>query len=245
MNNKSTHDFYLSKKDVIKKVNFSKVMISPDSLKEATLLENYLFFRKEFGDSFRENYALVRDGIWFDKDIRLFEDQSKELIDYLLNEININNKKELGLPGIYQLIILDIIMAEKMNFKRPFGCFAGINGAGFMHDGTVYPCARFGSEDSRQLIDKDGKLNIENLEFMKNVADINKFQKCLDCEFYKYCNTGCTYQQMLNNNNPVDCVCKLFKILYKHVNYFLDNVNDNYKYYLRRYLTEFFKNINN
>lgn len=245
-NNKSTFDEYLNnKKDIIQKINFSKVMISPNSLKEASLLENYLFFKNTFGDNFRESFTLVRDDIWDNNSINLFKEQSRELIDHLLNEINIKKRKEIHLPGIYELIILDIINADKIGFKRPFGCFAGINGAGFMPDGSVYPCARYGNDKIYILIDKDGNLNKKNLDYMRKVADITNFKECKSCEFYKYCNAGCTYQQMHNNVKPVDSICQLFRILYNDVNYFLENVNDDYKYFLRRFIIQFFENINN
>ncbi len=221
VNGKSSLDQYKRKKDLFKKhnVNGCKVMISPQSL--STLTENFKFFIEEM-EIFHPDFTLVRDDIWSKDDIELYEKQIKKLadtyIDYINNGISCST-------GLFELYALDIIYGKKFG-KRPFGCFAGVNGCGYMSDGIYYPCSRFGSERKFPIYDSNNRLMYHaNIGILKRPSNTNPRENliCKKCEIYKYCNSGCTYSQLKDNPEtivesiPIESVCELFKLTYEQV----------------------------
>lgn len=228
-----TYYTYLSKLELFKKLGNCKVMISPDSIDDTSMLANYMFFVDTMGFS-SPMYALVRDDIWEKKDVQRFRSQSLQLVKYILKQ---NEKRKdgsyLGVPHIYALAIQDLIYAESYG-KRPFGCFAGCKGAGFMPDGSVYPCARFWQDRKFELISKSGKLNHQNFEIMLEKSDISSYAKCLKCPFYESCNAGCLYSQIKNGDKPLSAICDLYSIIREHATMLLQSSNPDFKAYLRR-----------
>ena len=214
----SSLDVYMDKDKPLYKYLTSgrscKVMVAPSSA--ATMVENYKWFVETLGVA-SPDYSLVRDQNWTDDDIYRFKIEVKKLadqnIEYIKNGVQ-------SMIGFFQLAILDMIFGESYG-KRPFGCFAGCHGAGFMPDGKVYPCARFGSNDKIILFDSIKKLKYEkNLSLMKSpqVSDTRAFEKCKSCLLYKYCNAGCTWSQGACEGNdcaPIDSVCELFFAVYE------------------------------
>jgi len=190
-----------------------KVMVAPSSI--STMTENFEWFVDKYGIN-NPDFSLVRDNIWTEKDVLVYKYECKRLanrvIKYYKNGINAN-------VGLFHLYTLDLIFG-KIQGKRPFGCFAGCHGAGFMPNGDIYPCARFGTNKSK-IIGNSIKKKFYNKSlnyFLKpKVSNPKTFNKCLSCELYKYCNAGCTYEQIKNSYNaePLDNVCKLLKITYK------------------------------
>jgi radical SAM protein with 4Fe4S-binding SPASM domain len=183
-----------------------KTMISPGTLiSKFSMADNYKWFVNAMGSHYPD-FTLVRDNIWNGKTLHLFRTQIKELADQTI--LFIEDELET-MPGIFSLYMLDTIIGEKYG-KREFACFAGCGGAGFMPNGWVYPCARFGSNlDSpvANSINKDIYIRLDGI-------NPKTFTKCLNCELRQYCNTGCTYEQV-KNGGPVDDVCTLFKMCYE------------------------------
>jgi radical SAM protein with 4Fe4S-binding SPASM domain len=204
-----------------------KVMVAPDSV--STMVENYKWFVDTLGVT-SPDYSLVRDQIWSDEDVYLFKIEIKKLanqnIEYIKNGVQ-------SLVGFFQLAILDMIFGESFG-KRPWGCFAGCHGAGFMPDGKVYPCARFGSNDKTILFDSIKKLKYtKNLDLMKSpqVSDTRTFEKCRNCLLYKYCNAGCTWSQggcEGKECKPLDSVCQLFFAVYEEAIRITHELRDNH-----------------
>ena len=118
--------------------------------------------------------------------------------------------------------------------KRPFGCFAGCNGAALMPDGTIFPCARFGSNEIFKIGDSiKGTLDQKVIGHLKNpyVSNPQYFEECRACSLYKYCNAGCTYQQLKygspGQSTPVDSICQLLHILYGESIRIVEKLKDN------------------
>ena len=204
-------DLYMNKLDTIKKITQGcKVMISPSSIN--TMTENLKFFVEEL-NIYSPDFSLVRDDIWSEEDLLLFEIEikrlSEQVMNYFRNNINIS-------VGLFTLPILDMIIGKKLG-KRPFGCFVGNSGVAVMPNGDIYPCARFGTNK----INNYGNILTDiNYEQFKNIndkvyLDPRKFEKCKQCKLYNYCNAGCTFSQIENNNQPLDSICKLYHIIYK------------------------------
>ncbi len=184
-----------------------KIMISPGTMiGKDSITDNYRWFIDVIGNYYPD-FTLVRDRTWSEKTISLFKIQIKELADYTIEYIE--NGIET-MPGIFSLYMLDTILGEKYG-KRTFGCFAGCSGAGFMPNGFVYPCARFGSKMEKPIADSNRK-KILNTK-LQNINP-KTFTECLNCELWQYCNTGCTYEQQIQGG-PVPGVCTLFKACYE------------------------------
>lgn len=206
----SSLEKYLERKDLILADRGSKVMVSPDSI--STMVENYKFFIEEM-DIPKPDFTLVRDDIWSDDDVKRFKIEAERLADQVIEYIQQGRETNVG---FFELYTLDMIFG-KIQGKRPFSCFAGVKGMGFMPDGFVYPCARFGSNRTSPLYDSNtDSFFFHNIEKFLDDDTTNPctFEKCKVCELYQYCNAGCTYSQ-LEYGGPVDNVCKLLKILYK------------------------------
>ncbi len=207
-----------------------KVMVAPQNIE--TMVENYKWFVEEY-KMLRPDFSLVRDDIWTDEDIEKFDIHAKLLADQMITYI------KSGVPtlvGFFQLYILDLLFGA-IQGKRPFGCFAGCGGAGFMPDGKVYPCARFGSNELTPIFDSvKGNAN-PHLDLYMNpkITNPRTFIKCQDCSLYKYCNAGCTFQQtkdlrfsnQFEPSRPLDSICKLLHILYRESIRITDELKDN------------------
>ena len=191
-----------------------KVMISPD--RRVSLAENYKWFIEEFNIP-NPDFSIVRDDIWSNHDIEKYILEitafANQVIQYFKEGRNI------AIPAPFSLYILDTLIGKKRG-KRPFGCFAGYNGAGFMPDGSIYPCARFGSLRETPIIDQ---------QFWKQTFNMVT-QYCKKCELYQYCNAGCTWSQIHNGNKPLRNICKLLKITYKESFRIVDELKNNEKF---------------
>lgn len=194
-----------------------KVMVAPECVD--TMVDNYKWFVEEFNLP-SPDFSIVRDDIWTESDIQKFGIEAEKLADQMITYINSGVRTTIG---FFQLYILDLLFGTTYG-KRPFGCFAGCNGAGFMPNGMVYPCARFGSNDVNPLYHSINNIEYEDtINIMKSpqISNPRTYDKCKNCELYQYCNAGCTYQQLKTDNpnanycQPVDSVCELLHILYK------------------------------
>jgi radical SAM protein with 4Fe4S-binding SPASM domain len=213
-----------------------KAMVSPANIRKRTLRENYEFFMQYLNIP-SPDFTLVRDDIWTLDDVEEFEDQLDELAAFVIyyNKMAKAHGLEHGtLPGIFSLYILDTIAGDRYG-KRSFGCFAGCHGGGFMPDGKVYACARFGSEGKYPLFDSviqkiwDGKAIIA----LREQSNPQYYAKCLGvernkpCELYEYCNAGCTFSQFDGKQcAPVDSVCRLYKACYNQAFRIVDELKD-------------------
>lgn len=208
---KSVFDQYMKlladdRKNWLSLMQNCKVMISPGTLvSKESLSDNYMWFIHSM-ENYYPDFTLVRDNVWTEKTINLFKKEIKDLADTVINYIKEGTET---MPGIFSLYMLDTILGEKHG-KRSFGCFAGCAGAGFLPNGWVYPCARFGSN-----LDIPIANSINKGIYKVKLEGINPkaFTKCLKCELWQYCNTGCTYEQ-IRNGGPINDICTLFKMIY-------------------------------
>jgi len=213
---KSSFERYIEKKDLIQSLTKGcKVMIQPGNFK--TMTENYKFFVEEYG-FMNPDFSIVRDDIYTEEDLKVFDVEIKRLADQVI-EYNKQGKRTTN--GLFYLYTLDIIVGKKMG-KRPFGCFAGTHGAGYTPYGDWYPCARFASDKSYLLMDRDGKQYPENINKLKQpkFTDPREYKECKECSLYTYCNAGCLFSEMQYGKDedrakPIDSVCSILKMCYR------------------------------
>lgn len=193
---------YNYKKDIIKDLtNGCKVMIWPGNTKDMT--ENFDFLLSWGID--HPDFSLVRDDVWTRDDIIEYRKELIRLTDYYIKKL------KSGVPcsvGFLRLAILDTLYGL-VKGKRPFGCFAGTNGAVLMSSGEFYPCARFASKKI-MLMDEN-----YNFKYYQDIFNPKGFDKCEPCDLKQVCNAGCTYSQVMNDNKPLDSICELFHITYE------------------------------
>lgn len=193
---------YEYKKDIIKDLtNGCKVMIWPGNVKDMT--ENFDFLLSWGID--HPDFSLVRDDVWTRDDIIEYRKELIRLTDYYIDKL------KSGVPcsvGFLRLAILDTLYGL-VKGKRPFGCFAGTNGAVLMSSGEFYPCARFASKKI-MLMDEN-----YNFKYYQDIFNPKSFDKCEPCDLKQVCNAGCTYSQVMNDNKPLDSICELFHITYE------------------------------
>lgn len=211
--NDSSFSFYNDFHFNLMKKHGCKVMLFPNLFEHMVETYNYFF---NLG-IYHADFSLVRDDIYTEKDILVYDENLAELTKKVITNVNNN---VIAIPGILSLYILDTICYSKFK-KRPFGCFAGTHGVGIMPNGKIYPCARFGSNDKFEIADiNTGIINYDILEFLKENHNPQQFKKCLNCKLYNICNAGCSYSQLKNGNwnnmEPVESVCELLRISYKY-----------------------------
>ena len=232
----SSFEKYMELRNILR-IHSCKVMVSPN--RSATMAENYKWFVEEF-DVPSPDFTLVRDDIWTNEDVERFGEELTELTD--LNIKYIKAGKE-SLVGFYGLYFMDTWFGKRYG-KRQHGCFAGRFGAGFMPDGKVYPCARFGSSCEYPIWDSLTGRKIEhnhNMFINPYIYDPHTYLECNECSLFNYCNAGCTYSQLHYNTDkgreeictPIPNVCKLFKMVYSEMSRIVDEVGE----------TQTFKNI--
>jgi len=229
--NKPSLEKYLEKKDLILNglgARVCKTMVAPENI--STMTENLEYFINEWNVS--PDFSLVRDPIWSPDDIKLFDKECTRLADKYI-ELTKQGNGVLG-NGFFMLAILDSMLGDKIG-KRPFGCFAGHRGIGYLPGGLVYPCARFGSNRKLLLWNfKENKSYPENIRVLKNpeLTDPRTYKKCQSCGLYQYCNAGCTYSELYEENGqyytePVSSVCALYHIIYREAIRIVDELKDN------------------
>jgi uncharacterized protein len=221
-----------------------KAIISPK--RHYSLAQNFVWFLEEMNMPFVD-FSLARDDVWSKEDLDQYKAEIKQLADLV---IVLNKEGRLVFPAPFSLYILDSLVGKKFG-KRNFGCFSGCTGAGFMPDGKVYPCARYGTNSQYPLFDSLKKEKyFKNLSLFDNVKNpINtttnpcEFVACKACELYQYCNAGCTWSQHDKKTDvfePVSSVCELFKATYDQSYRIVDELKHvtNFKNYLRGMLKE-------
>lgn len=237
MSGKGSLEHYMSMKNILN-IRSCKVMVGSNR-GNVTLAENYKWFMEEFGVP-SPDFSLIRDDIWSFEDVLKFEEELTELTD--LNIQYIKDGVE-SLVGWYGLYFMDTWQGKRHG-KRPFGCFAGIHGGGFMPDGKVYPCARFGSENEYPIWDSIKKEKIDynhNMFVNPYIYDPHTYLECNDCSLFNYCNAGCTYSQLHYNKDkgreeicsPIPNLCSIFKLIYSEMGRIVKEVGH----------TDTFKNI--
>lgn len=220
---------YLEKWPLIKQLTTTpKVMVGPQSI--STMVENLEFFINEL-EIYNPDFTLVRDDVWSNSDIELFETEIKKVADVHIKHLS-TGKYSLG---FFHLPLLDLV-AGGMYSKRHFSCFAGCRGGAFLPNGVFYPCMRFGSANNFPLYDVNKAERFQdNIDALLNPRfhDPHTFPKCQKCTLYKYCNSGCHYSQLRRGPNgeiygsPVSSVCKLFHIIYNETFRIFEELKDN------------------
>lgn len=230
-----------NKKEFLTK-NFSgcKVMISPENI--STMTENLEYFI-DYGFRFPD-FSLVRDDIWSINDVKIFEIELRRLSDRIIKYFK---EGILCNVGLFQLSILDRLYGNKFG-KRPFGCFAGCAGVGYLPGGEFFPCARFATENKYPLL-KDGQLNIELMNDLLQPIKTEpaSFEECQNCNIKQYCNGGCSYSFLKNGDwersKPIKNLCLLYKLIFKETIKLEKELKDNslWNDYYTNYLQSRFK----
>lgn len=225
-----------------------KVMVSPRHFK--TLTENFKFF---FENSiFHPDFCLVRDDIYTDAHLEIYDKEIKRLADFI---IDLNLRGKLCSAGFFTLYTLDTLASQVFG-KRNHGCFVGSGGIMYAYDGSIWPCERFRSSNHFCLMDTEGKLNFENIEILKNpqVSNPQTYSQCRKCELYEVCNAGCTWSQLREfggfgnlNKNVIQCnvlskVCELFKMTYREAFRIFEYAGENYKNFIFKQFNNGFNN---
>ena len=198
-------------------------MISPTNM--INMVDNYKYMTQEL-DIPNVDYSLVRDDIWTDSDIEVFKEKITELAELYIKDINSGKRLSIG---FFLLTWLDMIVSKKYG-KRPFSCFSGYSGLGFMPDGFAYGCAKYGSNGELPIYDyRNDSWNNTSYNKLKDPKVCNPctYAKCKDCSIYEYCNGGCNYNHIKNNYEPIESVCKLYKIIYKTSLFIFDELQNN------------------
>lgn len=190
-----------------------KCMISPQNV--SMLYKNFKYFVDN--DIYYPGIAIVRDNQWTTGHIDIFDKQLNvvsQYIDYVYKDKGI-----LCIPELFSLPILDTVLGKKKG-KRPFSCFSGVTGVAIFGNGDIYPCARFGSNKRFKLGNyKEKSFDYENIEFIRNLKVIGN-DNCIGCSLYEVCNMQCKFSELQNGNwktnKPIQEVCSLYKIIYKH-----------------------------
>ena len=178
-----------------------KAMVYPQNCGD--LVQNYEFL-KDFGLT-DIDFSIVRDDIWCSGSIKVFRRSIYDLKRLYARDI-LNN-----LPisiGFFRLAILDTIIGLSCG-KREFSCFAGVNGCALMPDGKIYACERFAV---------DGKFCYDTMSDpfkYRYLYNPKNYHKCRTCMYNAVCNCGCLHEQLKNGNEPLRCVCDLYKIIFR------------------------------
>jgi uncharacterized protein len=200
--------------DVVNWVNGCKVMISPE--RTTTLKENYEHFVRL--GILSPDFSLVRDDVWTIENSIKLDGELTELADAV---IEMNKSGTPSFPGIFSLYMMDSVAGKRYG-KRPFSCFAGHHGLGFMPDGKVYACARFGSDKTFPIFDSAKKKMIKagNFGMFRDprIHGLKHSPVCKKCNLYEFCNGGCTYSQLGlkadQDAAPLPNLCRIFKRCY-------------------------------
>ena len=199
-NKKSILSVYEHKKELILSLTQGcKAMVYPQNC--LSMLDN-LKYLHQFG--FKSvDLSLVRDDIWTERDVENFKSCIHSVYEYY-------QKYHLQ-GGFFNLFRSDIESVRKFGRKRGFCCFAGVNGCCVTVDGEIYACERFSANNkfNYELMDNPFKF--------KSKFDPSSYDKCKNCELEYFCNAGCLYSQIQNGNQPLDCICELYKAIYNEI----------------------------
>lgn len=208
----SRQEFENKKNFLTKNFSGCKVMISPENVSSMT--ENLEYFI-DYGFKFPD-FSLVRDDIWSKDDIKIFEIELKRLADRIIQYFK---DGILCNVGLFQLSILDRLYGNKFG-KRPFGCFAGCTGVGYLPGGEFFPCARFATEKKYPLL-KNGELDLELMtDLLQPIkTEPASYEECKQCIIKQYCNGGCSYSFLKNGDwersKPIENLCLMYKLIFK------------------------------
>ena len=198
---KNILDMYNANKHLILSLtNGCKVMIWPGNCYSMT--ENFKFLL-DYGINFPD-FSLVRDNVWSKDDIEVFRKELHNLADFYIETVK---KGTVCSIGFFRLAFLDTVFGLTKG-KRPFGCFAGVNGCVVTSHGDFYPCQRFASKNVMQY-NEDFDFDYHHKHF-----NPQNFDKCKKCNLKLVCNAGCTFSQIMNDNKPLESICQLYHIIY-------------------------------
>jgi uncharacterized protein len=153
----------------------------------------------------------------------------KNIFDVYINDTNFSTS----------LDPLDVIIGNCTD-KLPYGsCNFGINCQerfiSVSIDGDVYPCGRFDGIDEF----KYGNIMEDKLEDILNHKQRIKLQSrlletvsdCIKCDYGNICNAGCLSNAYMKKGDifDKDYYCPSYKILFKHINSFVQKELDNAK----------------
>lgn len=214
---------YVSLKPRLQKLFDScSVCVTP---RHMNMAENFKFLIEEF--NFIPRFKIVRDNIWTKDDVEKFKFELDKLEEVYFDYLK---KGKSIFPSIFEKRLLMLLesSAHQMSKMR---CFVGHCGAAFSHDGKVYPCARFLTDDYYPIYD-NGVLE-ENLSIIDDTA--NKFEGCSGCELEDHCQHICLHQEMMNKG-IVSNVCELYKAVEGKVLDINDKLrgNDEWKKYISK-----------
>lgn len=207
-------DLYNTKKDLLLSLcKGCKVMIYPGNYKYMT--EN-LDFMIDWG-ILSPDFTIVRDAVWAQKDVEGFKVEAHRLADRWMDLMRSGVRCGVG---FFILYIMDTILGIQHG-KRPFGCFACSHGASIDAQGNFYPCARFAAKRIMKYTPD------HDFRYYQDMLNPRKYEDCKACDLYYFCNSGCTYSQLQNDNKPVPAVCDILHILYYEASRITHEMKDN------------------
>ena len=208
-------DLYDSKWDLIQKVcpKMCHTVMSPDNIH---LLSKNVDFLVSKGITCID-YAIDKDDVWTNESIEKFKYYYREYINNCINRIK-NHERITG--GLNYVSLIDSVIGL-LGWKRHNSCFAGSTGCGVNASGEFFACARFASKNAFKYT---SNLNYKEIF---NQLDPYNYDKCKKCEIFHFCNQGCVFSQLRNNNEPIPSVCDIYKFIFKEMVRMVHELKDN------------------
>ena len=212
---------YVEKLDLIKSLtNSCRCTITSFHMNtDITLSENFRFIMDGLG--IIPDYAVSKDFGWTSETVDKFLYQLEEFADLYIDTINTGTM----ISNFFSLYLADTILYKKTQ-KRDFSCFAGQNGVCIMPNGDIYPCARYGTNCLSCMGNIMHPETIKPFEY-KDALNPVKFEECMECEMYGWCNSGCQFAQQCNGFKPIPEYCRLYKGIYKKALYVYNKLRNN------------------
>lgn len=161
-----------------------------------------------------KSYHIAFDsfGAWEDRTLKEMDEQLNSLDEFYLKKIV---DYEDMLIDLYDYKYTTILFKKDSKY-----CCAGTKShITITGKGEIYPCGYVANQENWKLgTVTDG---MDPAAFLRNVKkSVNNISKCRDCDIAFTCKgTKCGFQNYSLSgylNTPLDCICRLERILYKH-----------------------------
>jgi sulfatase maturation enzyme AslB (radical SAM superfamily) len=149
------------------------------------ILDNHHFLRQFTGIT--PSFRILRDNVWTDEKVDEFGKEYNKYIEYLYNhpdEISTNVYRDVE----------SMYMGIQKGTMRPDCKMYGATTT-LMPSGEEPLCYKMYASD---VVDE---------------YDVDVYRKCHNCEIKLFCEKGC-YEQALENGEPIEQVCNLYKIIF-------------------------------
>ncbi len=151
---------------------------------------------------------------WDDKSLSVLDEQLGLIDEYYLNEIE---PKRNYILNFYDLKFPTFIAKREAKY-----CSAGSRShITITSQGEVYPCGYVANREDQKWILGNLKEGVDFTKFFPLVKEnLSEISKCKDCEIQFTCKGAkCSFQNYMETgflNRPLDTICRMERILYKH-----------------------------